>query len=226
MTALAPAVSRDDALRRLTRRGWWSIFTRTPRETHLELVYLPRYQIALAPAVVQGSDPDADVTAAATDRPVAHAAQLGKPAVAPDGGSAATATLRDGGTADSLRNVRAAAFVGGYEGEVDIFDLAGVKYADREPDELFAPALSVDEALHAARLRVQRAALAVTRPRERLALAEPPQIEPVYYPYWAYYFRRWAGMLDAALLDAVTGSRAGPQLKRALLAALATRRPV
>jgi hypothetical protein len=122
--------------------------------------------------------------------------------------------------------VGAAAFVGAYEADVDIFDLAGVQYADREPDELFAPALSAAEALHAARLRVQRAALAVTRPHERLALAEPPQIELVYYPYWAYYFRRWVGMLDAALLDAVTGSRAGPQLKRALLAALAASRGV
>ena len=206
MTALAPVVSREEALRRLTRRGWWSIFTRAPREAHLELVYLPRYQIALVPAVAQGSDVNAGATAGATDGGTSNAALLGKPAVAPS----------------SPGRVCAAAFVGAYEAEVDIFDLAGVKYADREPDELFAPVLSVDEALHAARLRVQRAALAVTRPRERLALAKPPRIELVYYPYWAYYFRRWAGMLDAALLDAVTGSRAGPQLKRALLAALAS----
>ena len=206
MTALVPVVSREEALRRLTRRGWWSIFARTPRETHLELVYLPRYQIALVPAVAQESDVNTGTTTGATDHVVSHAALLGKPAVAPSSpGGACTA-----------------AFVGAYEGEVDIFDLAGVKCADREPDELFAPVLSVDEALHAARLRVQRAALAVTRPRERLALAKPPRIELVYYPYWAYYFRRWAGMLDAALLDAVTGSRAGPQLKRALLAALAS----
>jgi len=190
MTALAPAVSRDEALRRLARRGWWSILARAPRESRLELVYLPRYQIALAPAVASATESESRITA---DLP----------------GSAA-----------------AVAFVGAYEGDVDIFDLAGVKYADREPDELFAPALSIDAALHAARLRVQRAALAVTRPRERLALAEPPRIELVYYPYWAYYFRRWAGMLDAALLDAVTGSRAGPQLKRALLAALASNRGV
>ncbi len=205
MTALAPAVSREEALRRLTRRGWWSIFVRRSRETHLELVYLPRYQIALAPAVAQGSDVNTGTTAGATDHVDSDAALLGKPAVAPS----------------SPGGMYAAALVGAYEGEVDIFDLAGVKYADRGPDELFAPALSADEALHAAQLRVQRAALAVTRPRERLALAEPPRIELVYYPYWAYYFRRWAGMLDAALLDAVTGSRAGPQLKRALLAALA-----
>jgi hypothetical protein len=210
MTALAPVVSRDEALRRLTRHGWWSIFARAPRETHLELVYLPRYQIALVPAVTQGSELDAEVTASANIQREPERALLGKPAVAPSA---------PGG-------VGAAAFVGAYEADVDIFDLAGVQYADREPDELFAPALSAAEALHAARLRVQRAALAVTRPHERLALAEPPQIELVYYPYWAYYFRRWVGMLDAALLDAVTGSRAGPQLKRALLAALAASRGV
>ncbi|MBX9789629.1 MAG: hypothetical protein K2Y37_12000 [Pirellulales bacterium] len=184
MTALVPAVSRDEALRRLARRGWRRLFARAPRDEHLELVYLPRYQIALVPSVNEGG-------------------------------------LRQGAAA-GLSSSGCVAFVGAYEGDVGIFDLAGLTYLAADPAERFAPRLSTDEALHFARQRVQRAALASTRPHERLTIVEPPRIELVYYPYWAYYFRRCAGMLDAALLDAVTGSRAGPQLTRALLAALAT----
>ncbi|MGD9647771.1 MAG: hypothetical protein AB7U73_18815 [Pirellulales bacterium] len=179
MTALAPVVSRDEAIGKFSRRAWWQRLARPPRESHLEIVYLPRYRIALKRA-------------------------------------AATSTEQQSHTA---------AFVGAFEAEVDILDLAGVGCAEHEPAECFSPAISAEQALAAARLRLQRAALASVRPQQRLVMLEPPEIELVHYPYWAYYFRRRAGMLDAALLDAITAARAGPQLKRALLAALASSSP-
>jgi hypothetical protein len=48
----------------------------------------------------------------------------------------------------------------------------------------------------------------------------PYDVEIVQHPFWAYYFRRLGGKLDVKLLDAVTGSLAGPKGKVALIAAL------
>jgi len=45
--------------------------------------------------------------------------------------------------------------------------------------------------------------------------------ELIGYPAWAYYFATRTGMLDAKLLDAMSGATGGPQLKTSLLATLA-----
>lgn len=47
--------------------------------------------------------------------------------------------------------------------------------------------------------------------------------EMIGYPAWAYYFATRTGMLDAKLLDAMTGSMGGPQFKTSLLATLSAR---
>ncbi|MBL9122932.1 MAG: hypothetical protein JNG90_04825 [Planctomycetaceae bacterium] len=55
----------------------------------------------------------------------------------------------------------------------------------------------------------------------RIVAARPPEL--IGYPVWAYYFATRTGMLDAKLLDAMSGAAGGPQFKTSLLATLAAR---
>ncbi len=57
--------------------------------------------------------------------------------------------------------------------------------------------------------------------RPKIVASEPPEL--IGYPVWAYYFATRTGMLDAKLLDAMSGAAGGPQLKTSLLATLAAR---
>jgi hypothetical protein len=99
------------------------------------------------------------------------------------------------------------------EGHAAAVDLSQASWEQREPD--FACAIDHAGALELARLwRLAN--------RGNPASAGQPRVELIGYPYWVYYYRRAAGKLDAKLVDAVSGARAGPRTKIALLAALAS----
>ena len=85
---------------------------------------------------------------------------------------------------------------------------------------VFPATLSASDAVSRARHTLEVALLSSVRWSRRWPDVQLLDVEAVGYPFWVYYFPRRGGMLDAALLDAVTGRRAGPKAKVALLAAL------
>jgi hypothetical protein len=109
------------------------------------------------------------------------------------------------------------ALVDAFEGHAVLVDLSSAAW--REETTPFVPTLSFQRADELA-----RDLLARLRPLRRRGAVNAPcsRIELIGYPYWAYYYQRRAGKLDAKLLDALTGAAAGPRMKIALLAALAS----
>ena len=114
--------------------------------------------------------------------------------------------------------------VGGLEPTVALIDPVSLTWSEQLPAETFPPRLDAAQATELAHRETLR--LLLTKPALRSAPIShaAPTAELVQYPFWAYYFRRRGGMLDVRLLDAVTGSTAGPKAKIALLAALAAAR--
>jgi hypothetical protein len=114
--------------------------------------------------------------------------------------------------------------VDGFEGHAVLFDLRRAELREKEQPLQYIPLLTAAQAVAAAQRVLSRARRASPRTKLREPVAEP-SVEVIGYPYWAYYFERVSGKLDAKLLDAVTGQRAGPRLKSALLRALSRRAP-
>lgn len=112
--------------------------------------------------------------------------------------------------------------VGGHDPHAAIVARNRIALEERPLEESFAPRLTPEEAIDAARQAVVKALSQRGRWRATLELAAAPRV--VQHPYWAYYFARRGGRLDVRLLDAVTGQPTGPKVKAALLAALADRR--
>jgi len=98
--------------------------------------------------------------------------------------------------------------------------LASLEFQRDEREHASCVAISERQALDAAAEAIIKTRLA-RRARRGPSSLQEPTAELIGYPYWAYYFARGAGMLDAKLLDAVTGELTGPKLKTALFDALA-----
>ena len=111
--------------------------------------------------------------------------------------------------------------MGGHERNFSLSD-PQASFGTLEEGEFFEPAITAEDALETSRSGLWRAALN-NHQGKRLLVDERPEVKVVQYPFWAYYFRRPGGKLDVKLLDAVTGSIAGPKDKVALLKALAQR---
>ena len=111
--------------------------------------------------------------------------------------------------------------VGGHERNFSLSD-PQASFQSLEEGEFFEPAITEEDALDTSRSGLWRAALNHHQ-SQQLRVDERPEVEVVQYPFWAYYFRRPGGKIDFKLLDAVTGSIAGPKDKVALLRALAQR---
>lgn len=118
------------------------------------------------------------------------------------------------------RSRKIATLVGGHERNFSLFD-PEASVETLENGEFFEPAVTRDDALDISMTGLWRAVLN-HRQNKRLLVGKRPDVEIVQYPFWTYYFSRLGGKLDVKLLDAVTGSLAGPKGKVALLTALAS----
>ena len=114
------------------------------------------------------------------------------------------------------------ALVNAHSGHVVLGDLSRAEWSEIDdfPGEL---EVSSEQASELARAAVVKNLL--TRRgwgrHPQIVAAEPPEV--IGYPAWAYYFATRTGMLDAKLLDAMSGATGGPQLKTSLLATLTAR---
>lgn len=114
------------------------------------------------------------------------------------------------------------AMVNANSGHVVLGDLSRAEWCEIDgfPAEL---GISPEQASELARAAIVKNLL--TRrgwgQRPKIVTSEPPEL--IGYPAWAYYFATRTGMLDAKLLDAMSGAAGGPQLKTSLLATLAAR---
>jgi len=111
--------------------------------------------------------------------------------------------------------------VGGYEPQVTLIELRGISWQAPSRVSPFSPIVSLDEARRAAQRTMATARLRNVQKRGRYVVSPHAPSRLVYYPYWAYYFARRAGMLDVRLLDALSGKSVGPGVKTSLLSALA-----
>lgn len=113
--------------------------------------------------------------------------------------------------------------VDAFDGHATLADPRAIVWDSNEHACEFRPTMTSGAAISAAREALVRARQAQRNLRS-VELPETPRTELMLQPYWAYYSARLSGKLDAKLLDAVTGRWAGPRVKIALLAALASRR--
>ncbi|MBX3415864.1 MAG: hypothetical protein KF708_24490 [Pirellulales bacterium] len=121
-------------------------------------------------------------------------------------------------------SLKLSALVGGHEPIVELHDLAGIEWEPVPLGEQFAPRLDVVEAEELARRQARAFCASRRRWRGKGHRLELVRSETIAYPYWAFYYERWAGKYDVRLLDAVSGRPAGSRVKVALLAALSARR--
>ncbi len=109
-----------------------------------------------------------------------------------------------------------------YEGHATPVDLVEAQWDEDSRPLEFLPRLNPDQAELATREAMARMrwgkTVSVTAPASMTT-----RIELIGYPYWAYYYQRRFGKLDAKLLDGFTGRLAGPRAKVALLKALASK---
>jgi hypothetical protein len=108
--------------------------------------------------------------------------------------------------------------IGGHDRQVTICDFNGVLWDSEAAHETFDPELRETEAPELARRGLLAALLRGRGPKP--SIGKMLNLQLVHYPYWAYYYERRGGLLDVKMLDAVTGSPAGPKTKVAFLAAL------
>jgi hypothetical protein len=115
------------------------------------------------------------------------------------------------------------ALVDAHSGQVVMADFVGAEWVEQpnEPCQLLA--ISAARALELARSAVTRAVISRPGWGRRFDVEYAGECELIGYPVWAYYFVSYRGMLDAKLLDAMTGAVGGARLKQALLATLAGR---
>lgn len=107
------------------------------------------------------------------------------------------------------------------DGELVRLGSPGPTWDDCPPGRLgpqFAPRLGPDDALEVAEQAFSAAGFRTVAASVRPAPAASTA-ELVEYPLWVAYVRRRAGW-DIRIVDAVTGSPAGPRLKSAVLGAL------
>jgi len=111
------------------------------------------------------------------------------------------------------------ASVEGYSGAFALFDINKLDFEDTADRECFTPLMTAENAAEIARTRLVRTAFQVRRGIKNLRLGSGCAVEIVQYPYWVYYYERRRGRLDIRVLDAVTGSKSGQQIRISLLTA-------
>lgn len=110
--------------------------------------------------------------------------------------------------------------VGGHDRQVTICQAADIQWDSEDGRERFGPDVTETEAPALARRGLLAALSRGRRWGARPSMGEAVGVQLVHYPFWVYYFERRKRMLDVRMLDAVTGSLAGPKAKAALFAAL------
>lgn len=110
--------------------------------------------------------------------------------------------------------------IGGHDAMVTRLKGHGLELQHVEGPELFAPVVSVDEALEIAREQITLARIREPGWSNQDVEVGQPSVGQWQYPYWAYYYERRKGMLDVLLLDAVTGKPVGNRTKAAFLTAI------
>jgi len=110
--------------------------------------------------------------------------------------------------------------VGGHDAVVVRITGGGFELEAALDRDQFAPTVTVEQAVE-----IARGQLTLARVREPGWSNQDfdvgrPEVEPLLYPLWAYYYERRKGMLDVLLLDAVTGKLVGSRTKVAFLTAI------
>ena len=98
-------------------------------------------------------------------------------------------------------------------------DLSSLTIESQEDVEHFSPTLDEAGAVEAARSGLITAVLRSPGWSAKPRVGSLRSVELLQYPFWVYYFERRRGLLDAKLLDAVTGRPTGGKVKDAMMAA-------
>lgn len=110
--------------------------------------------------------------------------------------------------------------IGGHDAVVTRLKGHGLELQTVDDQELFAPIVTIEEALKIAREQITLARVREPGWSNQDVDVGQPTIGQWQYPYWAYYYERRKGMLDVLLLDAVTGKPVGNRTKVAFLTAI------
>lgn len=119
---------------------------------------------------------------------------------------------------------QAGVMVGAHEPTVTLWDLTHTEWQTTVSDVEFPPTITTRQAMDYAQRLVSSSLRRLAPAARSVPALDLATIETIAYPYWAFYYERWAGKYDVRLLDAVSGRPAGARIKVALLAALAARR--
>lgn len=195
MKTVAPRVSRDEAWQKLTRQSWTERLARPVGLTARWMAGLARPAVR-ARSVADSKLPLLELTWLPNYRATISARS-----------AARTATF------DVL--------VDAHSGFVVMTDLADSEWTELAADSPTELAISAAGATQLARSAVNRAVISRPGWGRRFEIEQTRECELIGYPVWAYYFATYRGMLDAKLLDALTGAPGGARLKRSLLALLA-----
>ena len=114
--------------------------------------------------------------------------------------------------------------VDGCSGSFAVFEMhADIVEGDIE-GETFPPKLDAQDAARIARKQLLATIMRQRSNRDKPAPEEVLDVDLLYWPVWVYYYERRRGRLDIRVLDAVTGSKPGPRLKTAVLAAFTAKK--
>jgi hypothetical protein len=112
--------------------------------------------------------------------------------------------------------------VDGCSGSFAIFEMHNDIVEGDIDGETFPPKLDEQDAARIARKQLLATIMRQRSNREKPAPEEVLDVDLLYWPVWVYYYERRPGRLDIRVLDALTGSKPGPRLKTAVLAAFAS----
>lgn len=218
MRGLAPSVTRDAAWERLSRPGKWERIVALARAAiGAAAGHLPRPRRGR-----QDARPIAKQDASRQDaRPPAPSAWQSK---LPYLETVWLPRYRAGFLVRSgQQSMTIDALVDVYSGHVAIIDLDGAEWFDLPDDPTNAAAITAERAASLARRAMSRAQVSKPGWGKRGQITSTGTCELIGYPVWAYYFLASGGMLDAKLLDGLTGALGSVRLKQALLATLLAR---
>jgi hypothetical protein len=89
-----------------------------------------------------------------------------------------------------------------------------------DPQEaVFQPMMTPEQAESVGREQLVRALMRRRGQRDKPTPGNTVSHELFYYPFWVYYYQRMPGAIDIGLLDAASGDKTGPRMKRAVLKA-------
>ena len=107
----------------------------------------------------------------------------------------------------------------GCSGSFAIFEMHADIVEGGIEGETFPPKLDEQDAARIARKQLLATIMRQRSNREKPAPEQVLGVDLIHWPIWVYYYERRPGRLDIRVLDAVTGSKPGPRLKTAVLAA-------